>query len=108
MLVAIRQRIHRRPRHCRIRRAGLNVDRTEPGEVGRWIVRTRLNAVSLQCFVTPEQFRDVRNVQRRAADSLKLGAVVESRPCLACERHESDEDVPLIYGFLGISIILLC
>ena len=97
MLVAIRHSIHWRPRHCRIRRAGLNVDRPEPGEVGRWIVRTRLNAVSLQRLVTPEQLRNVRNVQRRAADSLKLGAVVEPRPGLACERHESDEHVPLIY-----------
>ena len=39
MLVAIRHIIHWRPRHCRIRRAGLNVYRPEPGEVGRWIVR---------------------------------------------------------------------
>ena len=97
MLVAIRHRIHRRPRHCRIRRAGLNVDRPEPGEIGRWIIRTRLNAVSLQRLVTPEQLRNVRNIQRRAADSLKLGAVVEPLPGLACERHKSDEHVPFIY-----------
>ena len=97
MLIAIRHRIHRRPRHCRIRRAGLNVDRPEPGEIGRWIIRTRLNAVSLQRLVTPEQLRDVRNIQRRAADSLKLGTVVEPLPGLACERHKSDEHVSFIY-----------
>ena len=97
MLVAIRHHIHWRPRHCRIRLAGLDVDRPKPGEVGRWIVRTRLNAVSLQRLVTPEQLRDVRNVQRRAADSLKFGSVVERRTGLARERHDSDEHVPFIY-----------
>ena len=54
MLVAIRHCIHWRPRHCRIRRAGLDVDRPKPREVGGWIVRTRLNPVSLQRLVTPE------------------------------------------------------